>query len=403
MSLLTQASLVLTPNAYKSSKLYSIIPSNGNGDMTFTRALSTATRINSSGVIETVNANVPRLNYTNGVASILLEPQRTNLLTYSEDFSNSVWIKDNSTITTNLINSPNNTLTADKLIENTTTSSHRTFFPYTGTIGSNSLSVYAKAGERVWIRLSIFDSGTTKICNFNISNGTIGTNTGLISYSISLVNGWYKCSITGNIANTSCQAQINIASDDNVTSYTGDGTSGVYIWGAQLETGAYSTSYIPTTSSTVTRNQDIISRDNIYTKLITSAGGTWFIELNNNFSLTRDAASNGIYLADNISVNNGFRIRVTVPGRFVIEKVISATNTQLYATLTDTVKIAFKWNGTSMDIYVNGTKVVSSTAFTFTAMELLSFNATDVPKYIKSMMLFPTPLTDAECISLTTL
>lgn len=81
MSLLTQASLVLTPNAYKANKLYSIIPSSGSGDMSFTRATTatiSSTRTNSSGVIENVANGVPRLNYSGSVPSILLEPQRTN-------------------------------------------------------------------------------------------------------------------------------------------------------------------------------------------------------------------------------------------------------------------------------------------------------------------------------------
>ena len=83
MSLLTQASLVLTPNAVKASKLYSIIPSNGNGDMTVVRA-TTATRVNSSGLIESVAANVARLNYDGSCPSILVEPQRTNRLLNSD-------------------------------------------------------------------------------------------------------------------------------------------------------------------------------------------------------------------------------------------------------------------------------------------------------------------------------
>lgn len=79
MSLLTQASLVLTPTSYKANKLYSVVPSSGNGDLTTTRA-TTATRINSSGLVENVATGIPRVDYTGGFANILLEPQRTNRL-----------------------------------------------------------------------------------------------------------------------------------------------------------------------------------------------------------------------------------------------------------------------------------------------------------------------------------
>jgi hypothetical protein len=87
MNLLDTASLVVTPNGYKASKLYSIVPSDGTGDMTFARTGDTATRVNSSGLIESVTANKPRLDYLDSTCpKLLLEPQRTNLLTYSSDF-----------------------------------------------------------------------------------------------------------------------------------------------------------------------------------------------------------------------------------------------------------------------------------------------------------------------------
>ena len=99
MSLLSQASLVVTPNAFKASppKLYSVIPSDGSGDMTSARA-TTATRVNENGLIETVASNVPRIDYTSGEASILLEPQRTNLIKYPLSFSNAYWIKSGASI-----------------------------------------------------------------------------------------------------------------------------------------------------------------------------------------------------------------------------------------------------------------------------------------------------------------
>lgn len=124
MSLLDTASLVVTPNGTKASKLYSVVPSSGAGDLSVTRA-TTATRVNSSGLIESVASNVPRLDYTNGSCpSILVEPQRTNLTLYSEQFDNSDWSKGNITITANAINSPSGILNADKIVENTANSGH---------------------------------------------------------------------------------------------------------------------------------------------------------------------------------------------------------------------------------------------------------------------------------------
>ena len=91
-SLLSSASLVLAPSSYKATKLYSALPESGVGDFTVSRN-SIATRVNKSGLIETVGVNVPRIDYSDGTPSLLVEPQSTNLLTYSEDFSNASWSK----------------------------------------------------------------------------------------------------------------------------------------------------------------------------------------------------------------------------------------------------------------------------------------------------------------------
>jgi hypothetical protein len=86
-----------------------------------------------------------------------------------------------------------------------------------------------------------------------------------------------------------------------------------------------------------------------------------------------------------------------------INKSVSGSLTELYITLTDNVKMAIKWNGTTADVFVNGSKVVAATAFTATALQILGGNGIDVPKFINQSALFPTPLTDAQCIQMTTI
>jgi len=112
-------SLAMIPSGYKASKVYSVLPESGVGDFDFTRA-TTATRINSSGLIETVATNVPRLEYplidgvVNGCPSLLLEPQRTNLVTYSESFENYFNVSE-VTLNSNYAISPDGTLNANKV------------------------------------------------------------------------------------------------------------------------------------------------------------------------------------------------------------------------------------------------------------------------------------------------
>ena len=414
MSLLTQASLVLTPNAYKANKMYSIIPSSGSGDMTTTRA-TTATRINSSGLVENVATGIPRVDYTGGVANILLEPQRTNLLTYSSTFTDASWGKISITsVLDSVILSPDGTANAYKISRNSVSSSsyvQKTSTSSTSTIYTATL--YAKLGD-VSTNIGLRVIGTYPNRGdalFNLSTGTLigvrdgGTNTSTFGNIQSVGNGWFRLSVTSTFATTGVNIGV-LTSPTSLTNLSGfeaaDGAlSNCYIWGSQLETGAYATSYIPTTTSTVTRNADLITLNNIYTNnFITSSGGTWFVELNNNFALTRDAAGT-FQIGD--ALGNNFAIKATGTSRLAIVKNISNVQTVLYTTLTDIVKIAIDWNGTTADVFVNGIKVVTATSFTTTNMNSLTTSISDVPRYIKSTMLFPTPLTDAQCISLTTL
>ena len=380
MSLLTQASLVLTPNAYKANKMYSIIPSSGSGDMTTTRA-TTATRINSSGLVENVATGIPRVDYTGGVANILLEPQRTNLILRSQDFSNAIWSKNTTTILSTNNIAPDGTLTASKLTASIVNPNLQQII--TGTIGLQYTSSF-------WVRRV---SGTSQVV---LRCGDV-----LPVQNINPTSEWQLFSYSAIPTTTTIRCGIGFLSPI-------ENTDIIEIWGSQLELGSYATSYIPTTTSTVTRNADLITLNNIYTNnFITSSGGTWFMEFVNNFSLIRDASGSFTIQTSQISDDNGLVIKTFNDGGVAsglrIAKRISDVETSLYLTLTNTVKIAIDWNGTTADVFVNGVKVVTATPFTTTNINYFIATTTDVPKYIKSMILFPTPLTDAECISLTTL
>ena len=504
MSLINDASLILTPNAVKEGKLYSVIPSNGNGDMTVVRETATATRTNELGLIE-------------------LTPY--NLFSYSENFSNAIYSKIGNSVSADTTISPNGSLTADSIIENSaSTTQHRLSTGISLTNGvTYTISAYVKRG--VGVRNAQFGAsgvGAWIRVYFDLTNGTVGSQIGGTGTITNVGNGWYRITATGvcDVAgiNTFYLANTNGTTLGSET-YNGDGVSSVIWWGSQLvqgsvpkdyfyttdrlnvprlnydggcpsilvepqrtnrllnsdvvvtqsittaglqmavsfygtgtitfsgtfvgslvgtgvnnrvsivftpttgtlvltvtgsvtkgqvETGAYATSYIPTLGTSVTRNADIISRSNIFTNnLITSAGGTWFIELNNNLLLTRDAIGNGIWVGDNntsSTIGNSLNIRHNgLTTRLIINKCINGTLTPLYTTLTNTIKIAIDWNGTTADVFVNSVKVVTGTAFTTTNMEFLNSSAVDVQKYIKSMMLFPRPLTDTEMSNLTTL
>jgi hypothetical protein len=237
----------------------------------YIRALGTTSgTISNVSVIEEVRDNVPRIDYTGGgCPHILAEPQRTNLVTYSEDFSDSSWSKSSITVTDGFT-SPSGDSTASKLTEGSTNINHQIYNAISGTAGNiYTLSGFFKKGERDIIQLvyggAAFDEGSV-YCNFDLTNGVLGSGT-YLDASITLIsNGWYRCEFTATKTTT---GNFNITYAPKLTStssrnaaYTGDGTSGVYIWGAQVEVGSYGTSYIPNfgTALGVTRNQDIFTR-----------------------------------------------------------------------------------------------------------------------------------------------
>ena len=365
--------------------------------------------------------NIPRLDYSLGSCpNILLEPQRTNLATWSEDFTNAVWT-GGAIVTSNAFIAPNGTLTADTLTDNSTTqfaAKQQNFTITPNAVYTASFFVRKTTGAITsYPGLTVFFTGaalpriirlilntTTGTFNYEVS-GVAAVN----SYSATMTsfnNDYWKVTITtqDNQSNPTYQYILSPAISTDGTTLSKTATGSATFWGAQLEAGAYATSYIPTSSASVTRNQDQISRGNIFTNgLITASGGTWFVDLRGNVARVRDAASQ-FWLGDTSSTNlvNAFTFRGQASNaRMSINKVVGGTTTQLLTTPADAIKVAIKWNGTSADVFVNGVKVVTATAFTTTNMEFLNGFAADVPKYINSMALFPTPLTDGEMSMLT--
>ena len=225
-------------------------------------ATTTAAITNYISVLQTAPINVPRFDcdpVSEQCLGLLIEQQSTNLLTYSSDFSNAYWTKDGTTITADTIIAPDGTQTGDKLVETAATVTHRAYSgALTLSLSPYTYTVYAKAGERNWL---VMDAQwvATGACYFNLSTGTVGTVTsGCTASMTSVGNGWYRCSVTKTPTSGTSYCLVAMAlSDGGSTNYAGNGYAGLYIWGAQLEAGAFSTSYIPTVASQVTRSADV--------------------------------------------------------------------------------------------------------------------------------------------------
>lgn len=201
-----------------------------NSLVTFTRA-SAGTYFNSEGILTTAT---------------------TNFFLRSEEFG-TLWEIGRGSILTNAHVAPNGSLTADKFIEdNSIVGSHFLQQLRTYTAGlTYTASFYAKAGERAEVAFFANNSSVFAInARFNLSTGTIVSNPLGTARIESVGDGWYRCSITG-IAGTSAGTNVgwNLIDETGATSYLGDGVSGLFLWGAQLEQSSTVGEYIPTTST----------------------------------------------------------------------------------------------------------------------------------------------------------
>ena len=236
-------------------------------------ATTTAPITNYIPALQTAASGVARFEHnpiTGESLGLLIEEQRTNVCLQSENFG-LTWIPTRASVTTNIAVAPDGTLTADKLIANTDNNTHFVNQTLTVTANTNySYSLYAKAGEYNNIRIRYGKSGSpftrigiiVNLTTGAITNSDAATPTSVALRSATLVgNGWYRIVVAGIFDTTSTDGFLEITSVDNSgsTSFAGDGYSGIYIWGAQLEAGAFATSYIPTVASQVTRSADAAS------------------------------------------------------------------------------------------------------------------------------------------------
>ena len=205
--------------------------------------------------------NIPRVEYDadGNRLGLLVEESRTNLQTYSEDFSNSSWTKSGSSVSAaTSITAPDSTTNSFKLIESSSTEAHRVQGAQAAGGTTSTMSCFMKKAERSWGNIN-FAGLTNGQAWFDLENGVLGTVQSAVTAKIEEYgNGWYRCSVTAT-PTSAATTDIKVANADNVVSYAGDGASGIYIFGAQTEAGAFPTSYIKTTGSTATRSADVAS------------------------------------------------------------------------------------------------------------------------------------------------
>lgn len=405
MSLLDKASLIVTPNAYKASKLYSVVPSSGAGDMDVVRA-TTATRVNSAGIIESVATNVPRIDYTNGSCpSLLVEPQRTNLITYSEDVTNTDWFVTslgtgtNPVITSNYTSSPTGTNNADRVqFQNVGGSGSSLNFSL---LGKFPLALSSTGTATVYLK-SLTASNQNVLCYWGVGQGQVFV----------VTPQWQRFTLSNLSVSDAANFFIGTRGGSGNFFNGGDEVLDIAIWGAQLEAGAYSTSYVPTLATAVTRNADVISKTGI-SSLIGQTEGTLFTEIKlesvNSQSiyavLSSGSFSNSILIGKEAGVTpNKLLLYINASGTNILN------NTSISLT-TNYIKCAIAYKSGNWAAYVNGSLIASGTStFSFSSsLDRFGFAnngdlSVNIEKMeVKSAQLYKTRLTNTELAQLTTL
>ena len=351
-------SVLIVPQFVKPGAVYTQIPTPtveaGDFDQfTFTRN-TTATRVNASGLIESVASGVLRLDYpvTGGCPAALIEPSAQNLVLQSEAWNVSPWAatsgSQGATVSGNVTASPDGTTNADKLIESAVTGTHFCLQTLTLTSGTTyTASCFVKASERTRGRLRTSGAGAYWDLDFNLTSGTVtgGTNPFIQNYG----NGWYRIGATFTANQASNNFILFLLDASGNVSYTGDGTSGIFVWGAQIETGAIPTSYIPTTTASATRAAEVCTVSGV-SGYIGQTQGTLYLDLSyeqgsstSNRWLELFGNSNHIALA----VNSNNNIRSIVNGQ---SDVLTGTDTR------SRYKIAWGYDLSGVVCFINGTQ-----------------------------------------------
>jgi hypothetical protein len=361
--------------------------------------IPTTTTTAQAGLLE----NEPRIDFTGGgCGSLLLEPQRTNSVVHSEYFGASNWTALRSSIALSSVTSPEGKANAYKLTtDGTANNTHIIYYGGALTADTYSLSLYAKAAE--FNKIGLGTGNLTLSAKFDLSSGSVitsGTHTASIE---SAGNDWYRCTI---VTTTATPIRIVLLDNDGNISFDGDGTSGLYIFGHQQETGSYPTSYIPTYGNIVTRSRD--QADNISLNPVLGNGNI-SVMYDFVYDVVGREGSGQLFLL--YSGNNSLGIKGTQPNDRRLQLFS-------YGDFTGTIgfneevpyqtrhKVVFRVTGEVVELFYNGVKqnaTISGAAlggvYNWSRIKFDPTNA--FLANLNQLAVFPTALTDEECSALT--
>ncbi len=419
-------SLLIVPARFKTGKLYSQIPTSGAGDFTVTRNTE-ARRFDSAGLIASVASGIPRLDYytsggVTGCPALLVEPAATNFI-FPSNLSGS-WSFGSTVSATTSVAAPDGTNTL-AFNSNSSGNTEFTISRVNDALASGAVatfSCFAKIKDanvpvlQIVLGTSLQWSPNAIFANFNLASGTISAGTYTSARIENYGNGWYRCSVTatstvGTGTNRSFVLQLQTSPtatrEAKATITTG---TGMYLWGAQLETGSVATSHIPTTTGQGSRSADAILVSGAVSGSIGQTEGTLYVELDtrNLFETTgvfniRSATNNYvmIYMSN---VARRFSGLINAAGTSVtVGQTANGLSAGIY-------KMALAYKSNDCAFYVNGTLIGNTGQATMpTGMTEVNLgqDATSPTNRIfndriRAVALYNTRLLNAELATLTT-
>ena len=376
-NLLDKASIILTPTAYNNGKALCVKPSDASGDFDFSRATD-GTRVNAQGLVETIGINLPRINYEGGCGSWLFEPQSTNLLPYSEDFSQSVWLKVGDTTIESGYLAPDGTNSAYKV-----SGTNSSMFAVASLLTTTTRSIYAK---------TVSGTGQAHLLSYSDNTNNLFT----------ITEDWQRFEVNSAIATGAANFYaIDFRSGTTLTE--------IILWGANATNDQdYATSYIPTSGSTVTRNQDLCTNGGSLAT-INSTEGVLYAEI---AALANDGTTRRLAISDGSNNNRVFIGYSTSTNsvQFLVRSGGSTSVSEIF-TLTDVTqfsKIAIKYKLNDCSFWVDGVKLGTDTTATMPiGLNKLLFAQGDENSPFfgktKAVAVWKEALSDSELQSLTTI
>ena len=359
-----------------------------------------------AGILE----DMPRLDYSGGAScpSLLLEPQRTNLIPHSEYFGG--WTNDtNTTLTENAAQSPSGFVDAYKLVAGTSAARQARTLSVAAD-GNLVFSIYAKKGEYSVVQLTDAVDGNL-YANFDLENGVLGNYDRCTPSIEDAGDGWYRCIITWTASANINKVRISIAeskTQGRLVNFAGNGTDGIYIYGAQLEAGSYPTSYIPTYGTSQTRSNDSCAATSV-SDVIGQTDGTMFFDVN----ISRVVGNEAIGTIN----SGGYANHATIQRIGNTIQFVRNSATQSGATIVTSAtitagryKLAIAYKSGDTACFLNGAQVSTTQTQTFTNATLNAvkigtdaIGALPISDSINQALLFKTRLTNAELAALTTI